>query len=111
MHPRNKLIWLRLLAAAAFARLCRAVRLLVGVQDGDAYWESEEAHRLISLATTAAERIDAVETCVLRGVPLDYCFTLCRIAPLLANEHERTKFVAWLDVVREQVRAPINVCQ
>lgn len=96
------IIRLRLLTWAAFARLCRGVRFLVGVQDGNLYWEPEQAHALIAQATTADKRIRAVETCVLNGVPLDYCFTLCRIAPRLADDCERAKFVAWLGVVADQ---------
>lgn len=92
-----------------YAGLCRLLQFLIGVQDGDRYWDADTAYRLVAYSSTARLRIEAIEACVLRGVPLEYCLTLGRIAPRLEDDDEHAAFVAWLSCVREQLERACTV--
>lgn len=86
-----------------YAGLCRLLQFLIGVQDGDHYWDADTAYRLVAISPTAKLRIEAIEACVLRGVPLEYCLTLGRIAPRLEGDDEQAAFVEWMESVQEQL--------
>jgi hypothetical protein len=90
-------------AARGIKKLAQvAFDALIGIDDGDKYGEPLVAQELIGRTETVTDRVRAVEACVSRGVPVEFCLTRCRVAPPLPSSIEQARFAIWLAAAEDR---------